>query len=207
MTLLEQCQAWNETGEYQKIIEAIEALPAAGREPELDSELARAYNNLAGPEDRALYERALALLKPHEDYFQGDYYWNFRMGYSYYYLDREEAALRYFEQALAARPGDQDTLSFLDDCRKCLALPRFRENFRQRAERMWTAFQQGEEELRRLIDARDDSGALANRCAALLAPALPEGCFEVGRTGKRYQLILSPDGDRARLFPLVYLKR
>ena len=207
MTLLEQCQAWNETGEYQKIIEAIEALPAAGREPELDSELARAYNNLAGPEDRALYERALALLKPHEDYFQGDYYWNFRMGYSYYYLDREEAALRYFEQALAARPGDQDTLSFLDDCRKCLALPRFRENFRQRAERMWTAFQQGEEELRRLIDARDESGALANRCAALLAPALPEGCFEVGRTGKRYQLILSPDGDRARLFPLVYLKR
>ena len=44
MTLLEQCQIWNDQNEYQKIVDAIEALPAGSRTPELDSELARAYN-------------------------------------------------------------------------------------------------------------------------------------------------------------------
>lgn len=40
MTLLEQCQIWHENDEYQKIIDAIEAVPAGERTPELDSELA-----------------------------------------------------------------------------------------------------------------------------------------------------------------------
>ena len=48
MTLLDQCKIWNENDEYQKIIEALEAVPAQERTPEMDSELARAYNNLAG---------------------------------------------------------------------------------------------------------------------------------------------------------------
>ena len=44
MNLMEQCQRWNENDEYQKIVDAIEALPQEERTPELDSELARAYN-------------------------------------------------------------------------------------------------------------------------------------------------------------------
>ena len=49
MELLEQCQIWNENSEYQKIIDALEAIPAEERTPEMDSELARACNNLADP--------------------------------------------------------------------------------------------------------------------------------------------------------------
>lgn len=71
MELLEQCQKWNENDEFQKIIDALEAIPAGERTPELDSELARAYNNLAQPGDRELFEKAIALLEPHEEYFQG----------------------------------------------------------------------------------------------------------------------------------------
>ena len=52
MELLEQCQKWNENSEFQKIINILE---------ELDSELARAYNNLAQPWDRGLFEKAIAL--------------------------------------------------------------------------------------------------------------------------------------------------
>ena len=91
MDLLEQCQIWNENGEYQKIIRALEAIPAEQRTPETDSELARAYNNLAdpaAPEGRALFRKAIALLEPHADYFKGDHCWNFRMAYAYYYLDK-----------------------------------------------------------------------------------------------------------------------
>ena len=57
-------------------------------------------------------------LKPHEEYFEDDYYWNFRMGYSYFYLDQEGRALRYFEKALEARPGDDDTKEFIERCKK-----------------------------------------------------------------------------------------
>ena len=49
MDILQQCQKWNENDEYQKIIDALEAIPAKERTPEMDSELARAYNNLADP--------------------------------------------------------------------------------------------------------------------------------------------------------------
>ena len=62
MTLLEQCQVWHENEEYQKIIAEIEALPAEERSPELDSELARAYNNAADASDRAYFEKAIGLL-------------------------------------------------------------------------------------------------------------------------------------------------
>ena len=57
MNLIEQCQQWNGQDEFQKIIDAIEAIPADQRTPELDSELARAYNNLAEPTDRHLFSK------------------------------------------------------------------------------------------------------------------------------------------------------
>ena len=97
MNILQQCQKWHENNEYQKIIDALEAIPTQERTPEMDSELARAYNNLADPYKpggKNMLKKAIALLKPHEEYFQGDHCWNFRMGYSYYYLDQEGRALR-----------------------------------------------------------------------------------------------------------------
>ena len=43
MDLLKQCQEWFEQDEAQKVIDALEAIPAEERTPELDSELAKAY--------------------------------------------------------------------------------------------------------------------------------------------------------------------
>ena len=94
MSLLEQCQRWNENDEFQKIIDALEDIPAGERTPEMDSELARAYSNLAEPGDRELFQKSIDLLERHEEYFEGDHCWNFRMGYAYYYLDQEGPALR-----------------------------------------------------------------------------------------------------------------
>ena len=45
MELLEQCRIWHENDEYQKIIDALEAIPEGERTPEQDMELARACNN------------------------------------------------------------------------------------------------------------------------------------------------------------------
>ena len=208
MTLLEQCQRWHENEEYQKIIAELEALPAAERTPELDSELARAYNNAASVDDRAYFEKAIGLLAPHADYFKGDHLWNFRMGYSYYYLDREDCALPHFEAALAALPGDADTKSMIAYCHKDLSLPLVQRPFRTRVQEAWAAFENIETELRALMDAGSDHGEeLIDQCDTVLRIAFDDVSFELGKGGAKYELILTPEGMRAKLFPLIYFAR
>ena len=205
MTLLEQCQVWHENEEYQKIIAEIEALPAEERTPELDSELARAYNNAADAGDRAYFEKAIGLLAPHANYFAGDHLWNFRMGYAYYYLDREDRALPHFEAALAALPGDADTKSMIAYCHKELSLPLFQRPFRIRVQEAWAAFENIEAELRALMDAGSEHGEeLIERCSSALHIAFDDVSFELGKGGEKYELILTPEGMRSKLFPLVY---
>lgn len=210
MTLLEQCEIWNDREEYQSIIDAIEALPKEERTPELDSELARACNNIADVGDRALFEKAAELLKPHEAYFAGDHNWNFRLAYAYYYLDQEGRALYYFKKALEARPGDADTQEMIDDCRRRLTLPIFEKNFRLRTLEAWAVFEEREEHLRGLMDRRnqeDVEETLIAECGDILETALKDVNFELGYNGEKYELILTPEGDKARLFELVYFQR
>ena len=159
MDILEQCQKWHEKGQYQKIIDALEAIPVQKRTPEMDSELTRAYNNLADPHKptcREMLKKALALLKPHEKYFQGDHYWNFRMGYSYYFLDQEGRALPYFRKALEKLPGDEDTQKLTDDCERRITLPQFTECFQERTENWWETFAEMEGSLRQMMDNDKD---------------------------------------------------
>ncbi len=219
MTLLEQCQLWHEKDQHQKIVDALEAVPEEERTPELDSVLARAYNNLADPEKpegRGQLRRAVELLRAHEDSLGDDYSWNFRMGYAYYFLDQEGPALRYFQRALELHPGDspqvntrEEIRELMDDCRRRLALPRFERTFRQRAGEAWAAFAQGEAELRRLLDQKDRERVeeeLMARCGGILGIALSDPAFELGFNGEKYELILSPEGDQARLLELAYFK-
>ena len=213
MDILQQCQKWHENDEYQKIIDALEAIPAQERTPEMDSELARAYNNLADhskPEGRKLLKKAIALLEPHEEYFAGDHYWNYRMGYSYFYLDQEGRALRYFEKALEALPDDEDTKQFIEWCRKGISLPQCWACFRERTESAWENFAGQEAQLRQIMDADENNerGAeLVAQCEGILNQAFDEISFEMGAGGGKYELILTPEGDKVRLFELVYFQK
>ena len=210
MDILKQCQKWNENSEYQKIIDALEAIPAQERTPEMDSELARAYNNLGAPSNRALLKKAIALLKPHEKYFEGDHCWNFRMGYSYFYLDQEGRALRYFEKALEARPGDEDTMELIDWCKKGISLPQFSQCFRERTENWWETFAEMEGSLRQMMDDDKDHTRGAEIVAQMegaLNQVFDEISFEMGFNGEKYELILTPEGDKVKLFELVYFQK
>ena len=211
MDILERCQKWHENNEHHKIIEALEGIEE--RTPEMDSQLARAYNNEADhrtPEGRAMLKKAIALLKPHEEYFEGDYYWNFRMGYSYYYLDQEGKALRYFEKALEARPDDEDTMQLIDGCKKGISLPQFSECFRERTESTWKDFARQEAQLRRMMDEDKDhtrGQELVDRVEGILNQAFDEISFEMGVGGEKYELILTPEGDKVKLFELIYFQK
>ena len=211
MDILQQCQKWHEENKHQKIIEALEGIEE--RTPEMDSQLARAYNNEADhrtPEGRDMLKKAIALLKPHEEYFEGDYYWNFRMGYSYYYLDQEGRALRYFEKALEARPDDEDTMQLIDGCKKGISLPQFSECFRERTEDWWETFAEMEAELRQMMDEDKDhtrGAELVAQMEGALNQAFDEISFEMGFNGEKYELILTPEGDKVKLFELCYFQK
>ena len=211
MDILKQCQKWHENNEHHKIIEALESIEE--RTPEMDSQLARAYNNEADhrtPEGRAMLKKAIALLKPHEEYFEGDYYWNFRMGYSYYYLDQEGRALRYFEKALEARPDDEDTMQLIDGCKKGISLPQFSECFRERTEDWWETFAEMEAELRQMMDEDKDrtrGAELVAQMQGTLNLVFDEISFEMGFNGEKHELILTPEGDKVKLFELIYFQK
>ena len=207
MDLLEQCQKWHQNRDYQKIINTLEEIQE--RTPEMDSELARAYCNAAAPEDRKLYLRAISLLKPHADYFAGEYSWNFRMGYAHYWLEQEMWAMPYFQAALEARPDSESAREQIERCKACLAMPRFRTCFRQRTEAAWKAFVAQEAQLRQLMDNDTEHAheevliACISECLEL---AFTRIAFEVGHNGEKHELILTPEGDPVKLFALKYFR-
>ena len=220
MDILEQCQKWHEQGKHQKIIDALEAIPAQERTPEMDMELARAYNNLGNlgsQEGRKLLRKALELMQPHEEELGDTYSWNFRMGYSYFYLDQEGRALRYFEKALELHPGDdpklntkQDIEELIDWCKKGISLPQFSECFRERTENWWETFAEMEAELRQMMDDDKDHTRGAEIVAQMegaLNQVFDEISFEMGVGGEKYELILTPEGDKVKLFELVYFQK
>ncbi len=109
-----------------------------------------------------------------------------------------------------ARPGDTDTQELIDSCRRCLALPGFEKNFRQRTQEAWAAFAGIEPELRRIMDTdemRERGEELVEECQKVLELAFCSPSFELGVGGEKYELILSADGNRSALFPLVYFQR
>ena len=211
MDILQQCQIWNEDNEYQKIIDTLENIPSEERTPEMDSELARAYNNWGAlHSNRAALKKAIALLQPHEEYFEGDHFWNFRIGYSYYYLDQDGRALPYFRKALEARPGDEDTEELIDHCEKRISMPQFEECFRGRTEAAWEDFARQEAELRHIMEEdknHERGGELIEKCEDILSLAFDDISFEMGFNGEKYELVLTPEGDKVKLFELVYFQK
>lgn len=212
MTLLEKCRKWHEAGQFPKIIEALEALGEDGRTPELASELARAYNNEADPntsEGRLMLHRAIELLEPHEEALGATYLWNFRLGYAYYYLDQEGRALSRFRRAHEAKPEDKDAKEFMEDCLKRVTLPFFRVPFRERTQKAWTAFEGEEAEIRAMMDAdktHERGEEIVDRIERILRLAFEDVSFEVGFNGVKHELILTPEGNRMKLFELVYFR-
>ena len=220
MDILKQCQKWHEEDKHQKIVDALEAISAEERTPEMDMELARAYNNLADssePEGRKLLHQALELMQSHEEELGDTYSWNFRMGYAYYYLDQEGRALRHFEKALELHPGDdpklntrQDMEELIDSCKKGISLPQFSECFRERTENWWETFAEMEAELRQMMDEDKDHTRGAEIVAQMeetLNLVFDEISFEMGFNGEKHELILTPEGDKVKLFELVYFQK
>ena len=105
--LLEKIEKLHDLEKYQEIIDLIEALPAEQLNTDLIGQLARAYNNVEN------YEKALELLKTIE-FEEGDsFLWNWRAGYSYFFLEDYTNAEKCFLKAYELDPSDEATCDFL----------------------------------------------------------------------------------------------
>ena len=208
--VVRQCEAWNAEGKHQRIAERIESLPESVRTPELTSILARAYNNLGGPEDTAPYLKAISLLESVRDSMEDDFLWNYRMGYAYQMMDLEPMALPYLERAYELSPDDEENGQLLDWCNGALAVPRFHRTFRERAELTWKRFADEMPEIERLLSHPLTDGIrdeLISKVEDILTTTFGDVSFEIGYNGSKYELVISPEGDPVRLFEIVELIR
>ena len=163
---LKQLARWHEDDEFQKIVDAILALPEEERDYDLTGQLTRALNNL---ED---YETAAEVLLTVEAEGQHDPLWHYRLGYAYYYSDRFGQAKERFEQVLRLTPDDQDARMFLGWCDEeltpggkvkklnaRLTTPEAMtggKTFRQRTAEFWQWFTDNEPRLAAMIEKRGE---------------------------------------------------
>lgn len=208
--LADQCESWHQREEHLRIVEAIESLPESERTPELVSILARAYNNLGGPDDHAPLLKAVELLESVRGSLGDDALWNYRLGYSYWMMDREPEALPHLRKAVLLDPDDGDYRELLERCERMVALPMFRHCFRERAEIAWTRFADAMPEIERLLEHPDRdsvSDEIVGTVSGILSEAIDGIAFEIGSNGERFELVLSPEADRVRLFEICELLR
>ena len=105
--LLEKIESLNEIEKYQEIIDLIEALPAEQLNTELIGELGRAYNNIEE------YEKGLEILKSIENEVGDTALWNWRIGYSYFFLEDYTKAEKHFLKVYEQEPDNEKACDFL----------------------------------------------------------------------------------------------
>ncbi len=120
--LMEQIETWEDAGEFQKVIDTIEAIPEEERGYDLVFVLANSYCESApdGEEGVPFLEKSVELLQSIEEKGQYDSGWNLGMGCALYYLDQEEAALHFFQNAAKLNPEDEVALEYIEECKSCI---------------------------------------------------------------------------------------
>jgi len=108
--MLSRIQNWHKHDEHKKILEEIDKIPREFWDYEVTCLYARALNN------SGLYEEALNILMNVKTQGRNDGLWNFRFGYSLYFLGREEEASEYIRRAIELGDDTRDTRDLLKAC-------------------------------------------------------------------------------------------
>ena len=105
--ILQKIESLYDLDKHQEIIELIEALPAEQLNAEIVSELGRAYNN------NGEYEKGLEVLKGIEFEEGNTPSWNWRIAYSYYFLDDFINAEKHLLKSIELNPEEEFTYTLL----------------------------------------------------------------------------------------------
>ncbi len=78
-------------------------------------------------------------------------------------------------------------------------------SFKERVGKFWDAFTEKESEVRKMLDDKVGTDTLIKFVDDILSVAFHKAFFELGINDQgKYELILTPEGDRAKLFQLEY---
>lgn len=78
-------------------------------------------------------------------------------------------------------------------------------SFKERVAKFWNSFAEKESEVRKMMDDKVETDTLIKYVDDLLSVAFSKAFFELGINEEgKYELILTPEGDRSKLFPLEY---
>ena len=105
--ILKKIDSLDNLEKYQEIIDMIEELPIEQLNNQIISEQGRAYNNIGE------YEKAIEILKTIEAEDKDTRRWNYRIAYSYYYLEDYENAEKHFLRADEIGPEDDEIKNYL----------------------------------------------------------------------------------------------
>ena len=105
--LLEKIERLIETKNHQEIIDLIEGLPEEELDIELIEELGRAYNNVGN------YQKGLEILKSIENEEGNTALWNWRVGYSYFFLKDFISSKKCLLKAYELNPHDNTICDLL----------------------------------------------------------------------------------------------
>ncbi len=167
--LYKQLVRWHEEEEFQKIVDAVLALPEDERDYELTGQLARALNNLGD------YETAAEFLLSVEEEGSSDPLWHYRLGYAYFNSNMFKQAKEEFEKVLQLTPEDDDAQMYLEWCEEELSptakTDRLNDRlmatealmvgvtFRERTDAFWQWFTQREAVLAEMVKKRNEEEA------------------------------------------------
>ncbi|MBO5666862.1 MAG: suppressor of fused domain protein, partial [Firmicutes bacterium] len=193
LTMLEQ---WHQKEEYEKVVEALEELVPEDMTDNLYGQLARALSYLQR------YDEALDALDHVSEEGRDDTWW-YRRGYALFYLEQYEEARRALETVVKINPDDVEAAEFAEDCAEMMLRQKNKIPFKERVERFWVEFEDREAELRSLMDEENIEAAV-NLADQLLSYAFHDAFFELGKNEDRYELVLTAEGQRHRLFLLNY---
>ena len=167
--LYKQLIRWHEEEEFQKIVDAVLALPDDERDYESTGQLARALNNLGD------YETAAEFLLGVEEQGDNDPLWHYRLGYAYFNSRMFKQAKEEFGKVLQLTPDDDDAQMYVEWCEEELSptakTDRLNDRlmatealtagitFRERVDAFWQWFTQREALLAEMVEKREEEEA------------------------------------------------
>lgn len=109
--LLDKILMLDEQEKYQEIVDFVNNLPKKEQTPNILSEQGRAYNNLAWELDSEeefakCINKAISIFKSIENEQANDPIWNYRIGYSYFFLDDLENAKKHLSKGDKERSAE-----------------------------------------------------------------------------------------------------
>ncbi len=197
MELIAKINELHDSDEHAEIISLITGTESYQENAELVGLLARAYNNVER------YEEAVQLLlsvKASEDAI-----WNYRIGYSYIFMDKDYKAIEHLNRAKEIDPDQEaDCDQLLEMAYNNLKLPQFTRPFCDRVTVFWEEFAGIEEELRTMMDNKVGGEAIVEKISTIADKLADDVYMELGKSDK-HEMIFTLEGEFHRVFLYDYL--